>query len=65
MGRLDGKVALAFRSRGYEAMALSGNALVEEDVAASVDLVTDEYRRLDIAVNMIGMIYWSLVADAD
>lgn len=53
------------RSRGYEAMALSGNALVEEDVAANVASVVDEYERLDIAVNMIGTIHWSSVIDMD
>jgi NAD(P)-dependent dehydrogenase (short-subunit alcohol dehydrogenase family) len=52
-------------SRGFEATALSGNALSEADVEQNVRGAVDAHGRLDIVVNMIGTIHWSSIVDMD
>jgi NAD(P)-dependent dehydrogenase (short-subunit alcohol dehydrogenase family) len=51
--------------RGYDATALSGDALDEDDVARVVAETVARYGRLDIAVNMAGKLSWSSVVDMD
>src|ERR1700730_3852495 len=55
----SGESAAFFRSRGFEAPALTADALDEADVASNVQRAVDTYGRLDIVVNMVGTIYWS------
>lgn len=51
------------RARGYEAFALTGNALVEADVERIVTATLARYGRLDCIVNMAGKVHWSPVVD--
>ena len=57
--------AAFIRSRGFEATALTADALDESDVASNVQRAVDTYGRLDIVVNMIGTIYWSSIVDME
>jgi NAD(P)-dependent dehydrogenase (short-subunit alcohol dehydrogenase family) len=49
--------------RGYEALALQGNAVVEDDVARIVAEAVGHFGRLDCIVNMAGKVHWSSVLD--
>jgi len=66
---LDPAVATAtaerIRSEGLESLAVSGNALREDDVAAIVAQTVDRYGHVDIAVNMAGTVHWSPIVDMD
>lgn len=53
------------KSRGHEAHASTGSALVEADVARVVEQAVERWGRLDIVVNMAGKIHWSSVIDMD
>jgi NAD(P)-dependent dehydrogenase (short-subunit alcohol dehydrogenase family) len=53
------------KSRGHEAHASTGSALVEADVARSVDQTVERWGRLDVVVNMAGKIHWGSVIDMD
>jgi NAD(P)-dependent dehydrogenase (short-subunit alcohol dehydrogenase family) len=59
------ETAAFIKSRGFEATALSGNALSERDVEANVRGTVDAYGGIDIVVNMIGTIHWSSIVDMD
>jgi NAD(P)-dependent dehydrogenase (short-subunit alcohol dehydrogenase family) len=53
------------RSRGYEAHATSGSALIETDVARVVEETVERWGRLDVVVNMAGKIHWGSIVDMD
>jgi NAD(P)-dependent dehydrogenase (short-subunit alcohol dehydrogenase family) len=53
------------RSRGFEAIGLTGNAASELDVARVVSETVRQLSRLDIAINMAGKVHWSSVLDMD
>jgi NAD(P)-dependent dehydrogenase (short-subunit alcohol dehydrogenase family) len=53
------------KSRGYEAHASTGSALVEADVARLVDQTVEHWGRLDVVVNMAGKIHWGSVIDME
>ena len=59
------KTAAFIRERGYDATALAGDAVVEDDVARIVAQTVERYGRLDCSVNMAGKIHWSPVVDMD
>ena len=52
-------------SRGYGAIALTGNAVSEPDVARIVAETVRHFGHLDIVVNMAGKVHWSNVVDMD
>lgn len=52
-------------SEGLSASATSGNALVEADVAAAVSAAVERYGKLDICINMAGIVHWSPIVDMD
>jgi NAD(P)-dependent dehydrogenase (short-subunit alcohol dehydrogenase family) len=52
-------------SRGYEAHATAGSALVEADVSRVVEQTVERWGRLDVVVNMAGKIHWGSVVDMD
>src|SRR5262245_28621043 len=52
-------------ARGCEAVAVSGNAVEEADVARVVGEAVKRYGQLDIVMNMAGKIHWSSVVDMD
>ena len=55
---------VAFLSeRGYEALALQGDAIQEGDVERIVAETLARYGRLDCTVNMAGKVHWSSVLD--
>jgi NAD(P)-dependent dehydrogenase (short-subunit alcohol dehydrogenase family) len=64
---IDLKVAVEtaefLKSRGYDALPLAGNAVVEADVAKIVAQTVERYGRIDCAVNMAGKVHWSSVLD--
>ncbi len=53
------------RSRGFKALALTGNATSEPDVARMVSEAVRQFGRLDVAMNMAGKVHWSSVLDMD
>jgi NAD(P)-dependent dehydrogenase (short-subunit alcohol dehydrogenase family) len=53
------------KSRGYDALPLAGNAVVEADVAQIVAQTIERYGRIDCAVNMAGKVHWSSVLDME
>ena len=58
--------AVAFlRSRGYDALALSGDAVAEDDVRTIVAQTAAHFGRVDIVFNMAGKVHWSPVVDMD
>ncbi len=59
------KTAAFIRARGFEAGALQGDAVVEDDVARIVAQTIERYGRLDCIVNMAGKIHWSPIVDMD
>jgi NAD(P)-dependent dehydrogenase (short-subunit alcohol dehydrogenase family) len=69
VGDLNPAVATAtaerIRSEGFEAHAVSGNAMREDDVVAIVAQTVERYGRVDIAVNMAGTVHWSPIVDMD
>jgi len=52
-------------ARGYDALALTGDALDDTDVARVVAATVAHYGHLDVAVNMAGKLSWSSVVDMD
>jgi NAD(P)-dependent dehydrogenase (short-subunit alcohol dehydrogenase family) len=50
-------------SRGYDALPLVGNAVVEADVMEIVARAIERHGRIDCAVNMAGKVHWSPVLD--
>jgi NAD(P)-dependent dehydrogenase (short-subunit alcohol dehydrogenase family) len=52
-------------ARGYEAIGISGNAVIEEDVARIVGATLEQLGRLDVIVNMAGTVYWSPIENMD
>jgi NAD(P)-dependent dehydrogenase (short-subunit alcohol dehydrogenase family) len=66
---LDAAVAQATAARivrdGFEAIAVQGNALHESDVEAIVALAVERYGKVDIAMNMAGIVHWSSIVDMD
>jgi NAD(P)-dependent dehydrogenase (short-subunit alcohol dehydrogenase family) len=59
------ETAAFLTARGYEAVALAGNAMQEEDVIHIVDATIRRYGHLDVIVNMAGKVHWSSVLDMD
>ena len=51
--------------RGYEAIAFTGDALKEGDVARVVEETVAHWHQLDIAVNTSGQVYWSPLLEID
>jgi NAD(P)-dependent dehydrogenase (short-subunit alcohol dehydrogenase family) len=49
--------------RGYEALALTGSAVVEADVERIVAQTVERFGQLDIIVNMAGKIHWCPILD--
>jgi NAD(P)-dependent dehydrogenase (short-subunit alcohol dehydrogenase family) len=66
---VDAKVAndtAAFiASRGYQAEACAGNAIVEADVERVVAETVTRFGQLDAMVNMAGKPYWSSILDIE
>jgi NAD(P)-dependent dehydrogenase (short-subunit alcohol dehydrogenase family) len=52
-------------SEGLVASAAAGSALVEADVAAVVKSAVDRYGKLDICINMAGIVHWSSIVDME
>jgi len=52
-------------SRGYEALALTGNAVVEEDVVRIVAQTVAHFGKVDIVVNMAGRVHWASVLEME
>ena len=59
------KTAAFIRERGFEASAMQGDAVVEDDVARMVAQAVERYGRVDCIVNMAGKIHWSPIVDMD
>jgi NAD(P)-dependent dehydrogenase (short-subunit alcohol dehydrogenase family) len=60
------QAAVAFlRGRGYDAIALSGDAVAEDDVRTIVAQTMAHFGRVDIVFNMAGKVHWSPVVDMD
>lgn len=52
-------------ARGYDALALAGNAVAEDDVARIVAETRSAYGGIDIVVNMAGKVHWSPITDME
>ena len=52
-------------AEGLTASATAGSALVEADVAAVVKSAVDRYGKLDVCINMAGIVHWSPIVDMD
>lgn len=52
-------------SRGFEAIALRGDAAAEDDVERMVADAVAAHGRIDITVNMAGKIHWSPITEMD
>jgi NAD(P)-dependent dehydrogenase (short-subunit alcohol dehydrogenase family) len=52
-------------ARGYDAIALRGNATDEDDVRSIVAETVAHFGRVDVAFNMAGKVHWSPVVDMD
>ena len=59
------KTAAFIRDRGFEASALQGDAVNEDDVARIVAQTVERYGRVDCVVNMAGKIHWSPIVEMD
>jgi NAD(P)-dependent dehydrogenase (short-subunit alcohol dehydrogenase family) len=66
---IDASIAEATVSRltteGLIASAAAGSALVEADVAAVMKSAVDRYGKLDICINMAGIVHWSSIVDME
>ena len=66
---VDGEVAACtadyLAGQGYEAVALTGNAMDEAAVERMVSDTIARFGRLDVIVNMAGKVLWSPVVDMD
>ncbi len=66
---IDAKVAEEtasfIASRGYDAFAVAGSALDENDVSRAVGETVKRFGQLDIAVNTSGKLHWSPLVDMD
>lgn len=66
---IDAKAAAAtvefLVAHGYDAIALTGNACEEADVARMVAECVGRYGQVDCAVNMAGKVHWSSVLDME
>jgi NAD(P)-dependent dehydrogenase (short-subunit alcohol dehydrogenase family) len=52
-------------TEGLIASAAAGSALVEADVAAVMKSAVDRYGKLDICINMAGIVHWSSIVDME
>ena len=52
-------------SRGYQAIALCGNAVIEPEVERIVSETVRHFDRLDIVVNMAGKVHWAPITEMD
>lgn len=59
------ETAAFIRSRGFDALALPGDATAEPDIARIVATTVERYGRLDTIVNMAGIVHWSPIVDMD
>jgi NAD(P)-dependent dehydrogenase (short-subunit alcohol dehydrogenase family) len=57
------ETAAFIRGRGHVASAAVGDALVEADIKAIVDQAVREYGRLDVILNMAGIVHFASVLD--
>src|SRR5262249_3519913 len=66
---INGDTAVAtsefMRSRGHDALALTGSASEEKDVERIVADTVKKFSRLDCVVNMAGRTHWSSVLDLE
>ena len=69
VGDTSEKVAIEtadfIRSRGLEAIGLTGDVTHEPDVERMVAETVQKFGRLDVAVNMAGKVHWSTVLEMD
>jgi NAD(P)-dependent dehydrogenase (short-subunit alcohol dehydrogenase family) len=64
ISRAAAEETVAFiKSKGFEAIALQGDAQDEASVQESVRKTVEAYGHLDVAMNMAGKIHWSPVLD--
>jgi len=59
------KTTAFLTERGYDALALTGNAFEEADVARMVAEAVRRYGQVDCVMNMAGRVHWSSVLDMD
>lgn len=64
-GEKASETADFLKSRGYEAVGFTANALEEEPVARVVAGTVERYGHLDIMVNVAGKVHWSPLLDMD
>jgi NAD(P)-dependent dehydrogenase (short-subunit alcohol dehydrogenase family) len=64
-GATADRTAQYLTDRGYEALALTGNAMDEAAVERMVSETVARFGRLDVIVNMAGKVLWSPVVDMD
>jgi NAD(P)-dependent dehydrogenase (short-subunit alcohol dehydrogenase family) len=64
---IDGKVAAQTASyltrRGYDALPLTGNAFVEDDVARMIAETVEHFGPIDCVMNTAGKVHWSSLLD--
>ncbi len=64
--RAAAEATVAFlRAHDCKAMALTGDALHEEDVARVVSEAGERFGTIDIAVNMAGTVHWAPITEMD
>ncbi len=62
-GSASAKTAAFLTERCYEALALTGNAFVEDDVARMVAETVERFGPIDCAMNTAGKVHWSRLLD--
>jgi NAD(P)-dependent dehydrogenase (short-subunit alcohol dehydrogenase family) len=62
-GKVAAKTADYLKGRGYDALPLTGNALVEEDVARMVGETVAHFGPIDCVMNTAGKVHWSPILD--
>ena len=62
-GSVAAKTAAFLTGRGYDAVALTGNAHVEDDVVRVVAEAVKRYGTIDCAVNTAGKVHWASLFD--
>src|SRR5262249_25515801 len=62
-GKVAAKTAEYLKGRGYDALPLTGNALVEDDVARMIAETVTRFGPIDCAMNTAGKVHWSPILD--
>src|SRR5262245_26973701 len=62
-GNASAKTAAFLTGRGFDAIALTGNAFVEDDVARMVAETIKRYGAIDCVMNTAGKVHWSPLLD--